>query len=118
MISARCLAKIIEFTFTHDRFIEQAIQTKEKEKYNMLTYVIKVQGWNMRSLITITAGVKSARNTHKKYRTPQKTTNPNGTSKKNHENTHQFCIKFLTYLVLNKRKLDNKQELILPAHLT
>jgi hypothetical protein len=40
MISARCLAKIIEVIFTHDGFIEQAIQTKET-KYNLLIGVIK-----------------------------------------------------------------------------
>ena len=35
--------------------------------------------------------------------------NPSGTNKKNYENIHQIAIKYLTYLVLNKRKLDNKQ---------
>jgi hypothetical protein len=30
------------------------------------------------------------------------------------KNIHQNAIKYLTYLVLNKRKLDNKQTPILP----
>jgi len=32
---------------------------------------------------------------------------------KNNETIHQIAIKYLTYLVLNKRKVDNKQE---PKH--
>jgi hypothetical protein len=35
--------QIIEFTFTHDRFLDQAIQTKEN-KYNPLVDAIRAQG--------------------------------------------------------------------------
>jgi hypothetical protein len=45
--------QIIEFTFTHDRFLDQAIQTKE-DKYNPLVNAIRAQGWNIRPLIVIT----------------------------------------------------------------
>ena len=34
--------QIIEFTFTHDRFLDQAIQTKE-DKYNLLVNTIGAQ---------------------------------------------------------------------------
>ena len=51
--------QIIEFTFTHDRFFDQAIQTKE-DKYNMLVDTIRAQGCNIRPLIVITAWVRGA----------------------------------------------------------
>jgi hypothetical protein len=43
--------QIIEFTLTRDRFLDQAIQTKE-DKHNPL---VNAQGWNIRPLIIITA---------------------------------------------------------------
>ena len=38
--------QIIEFTFTHERFLDQSIQTKEI-KYNQLGDAIRAQGWNI-----------------------------------------------------------------------
>jgi hypothetical protein len=49
--------QIIEFTFTHDRFFDQAIQTKE-DKYNPLINAIRAQSWNIRPLIVITTWVR------------------------------------------------------------
>jgi hypothetical protein len=43
----------------HDRFLEQAIQTKE-DKYNSLVNAIRAHGWNIRPLIVITVGVRGA----------------------------------------------------------
>ena len=37
--------QIIEFTFMHDRFLDQFLQTKE-DKYNLLVDAIGAQGWN------------------------------------------------------------------------
>jgi hypothetical protein len=37
------MVQIIEFTFTHDRFLDQAIQTKE-DKYTPLINSIRAQG--------------------------------------------------------------------------
>ena len=35
-------------------------------------------------------------------------------NKPSHKKIHQNAIKYLTYLVLNKRKLDNKQKTVTP----
>jgi hypothetical protein len=43
----------------HDRFLDQAIQTKE-DKYNPLVSAIRAQGWNIRPLIVITVEVRGA----------------------------------------------------------
>ena len=83
MISARCLAKIIEFIFKHDGFIEQAIQTKET-KYNLLIGVIK--SIRLETEPYSYHRKSKRRNTHKKCRTPPQVTIPNGTNKKNREN--------------------------------
>ena len=50
------------FTFTHDRFLDQAIQTKE-DKSNPLVNAIRAQGWNIRPLIIITIGVRGGTHT-------------------------------------------------------
>ena len=51
--------QIVEFTFTHDRFLDQAIQTKE-DKCDPLVDAIRAQGRNIRPLIVITAGLRGA----------------------------------------------------------
>jgi hypothetical protein len=43
----------------HDKFLDQAIQTKE-DKYNPLVDAIRAQGWNIRPLVVITAGLTGA----------------------------------------------------------
>ena len=47
--------QIIEYTFTHDKFIDQAIRTKQN-KYNPLISAIEEQGWIVNPLIIITVG--------------------------------------------------------------
>ena len=64
-------------------------------------------------LITITAGVRGA--IHKQSINKLEELNLPKTSIKNLMKTiHQNVINCLTYLVLNKRKLDNKQTTIAP----
>ena len=65
------------------------------------------------SLITIVAGVRGAIHEH----SINKLTNlriPKFNIKTLLNNIHQNAIKYLTYLVLNKRKLDNKQTPVPP----
>ena len=50
---------IIEFTFTHNKFFDQGIQTKEN-KFNPLKHAIRAQGWNIRPFIVIIVGVWGA----------------------------------------------------------
>jgi hypothetical protein len=99
--------QFIEFTYCHDRFPEQAL-THKHAKYDPLNNTIQNNGWKINPLITITAGVRGAIHEH----SIEKLTRiniPKSSIKKLMKDIHQNAIKYLTYLVLNKRKLDNKQ---------
>ena len=105
--------QFIEFTNCHDRFPEQAIARKHT-KYDSLNHAIHNNGWKINPIITITAGVRGAIHEH----SIQKLTDlkiPKSNIKKLMKDIHQNAIKYLTYLVLNKRKLDNKQTRV-PHH--
>jgi hypothetical protein len=104
--------QFIEFTYCHDRFPEQAI-TQKHAKYDPLINTIRSKGWKMKPLITITAGVRGA--IHEQSINKLNDLDIPKTNIKNlMKNIHQNAIKYLTYLVLNKRKLDNKQTTIAP----
>ena len=107
--------QIIEFTFTHNKFLDQAIQTKE-DKYNPSINTLRAQGWNIRPLIVITVGVKGAIHT-RSVELLENLHIPTSQIVKKMKIIHQIAIKYLTYLVLNKRKLDNKQEPELLLHI-
>jgi hypothetical protein len=98
--------QFIEFTYCHDRFPEQAI-TQKHSKYDPLINDIKNKGWKTNPLITITACVRGA--IHEQSIKKLEDLNiPKTSIKELMKNIHQNAIKYLTYLVLNKRKLDNK----------
>jgi hypothetical protein len=104
--------QFIEFTYCHDRFPGEAL-THKHTKYDPLINTIQSKGWKVNPLITITAGVRGAIHEHSiekltKLKIPKH--NIKSLMKKIHEN----AIKYLTYLVLNKRKLDNKQNPVPP----
>ena len=110
--SPKYTIQFIQFTYCHDRFLEQAL-THKHNKYDPLINTIQNQGWKINPLITITTGVRGAIHEHSidqliKLKIPQN--NIKTLMKKIHEN----AIKYLTYLVLNKRKLDNKQTPVPP----
>ena len=99
--------QFIEFTTCHDKFPNTA--HKEKiEKYNPLIQTLRTVGWQVNPLITITTGVRGAI-----YEQPIKELEKLKIPKREIETLmkqlHQIAIKYLTYLILNKRKLDNKQ---------
>jgi hypothetical protein len=99
--------QFVEFTYCHDKFPDQAL-THKHDKYDPLIYTIQNQGWKTNPLITITAGVRGAIHEH----SINKLVNlkiPKSIIKILMKNIHQNAIKYLTYLVLNKRKLENKQ---------
>ena len=56
--------QMIEFIFTHYRFLVQAIQTQE-DKYKPLVDAIRAQGKNISALIVITAGGTGAIHTRR-----------------------------------------------------
>ena len=95
--------QIIEFTFTHDRFLDQAIQIKE-DKYNPLVGAIRAHGWNSRLRTVITVGLRGA--LHK--RSIEHLKNLHIQTSFFFENSmtyiYQIAIKHLTYLVVNKNK--------------
>ena len=77
-------------------------------KYDPLTTTLQNKGWQTNPLITVTAGVRGAIHENSieqliKLKVPKTYT------KTLMKNIHQNAIKYRTYLVLNKRKLDNKQ---------
>ena len=57
------IVQLIEFTYCHDRFPEQAIIQKHS-KYDPLINAIQNNGWKTNPLITITAGVRGAIHKH------------------------------------------------------
>ena len=110
--SSNHTVQFIEFTYCHDRFPEQAI-TQKHIKYDPLNHAIHNIGWKTNPVITITAGVRGAIHEHSIQKlTDLKIPKPN--IKKLMKDIHQNAIKYLTYLVLNKRKLDNKQTPVPP----
>ena len=104
--------QFIEFTYCHDKFPEQAL-THKHTKYDPLISSIQNIGWKTNPLITITYGVRGAIHEH----SINKLTDlkiPKSRIKTLMKDIHQNAIKYLTYLVLNKRKLENKQTTIAP----
>jgi hypothetical protein len=104
--------QFIEFTYYHNRFPKQAL-TQKHAKYDLLINAIRKKGWKMNPLITITSGVRGA--IHKQsIKKPTDLNILKTNVKKLMKYIHQNAIKYLTYLVLNKRKLDNKRTTISP----
>ena len=104
--------QFIEFLYCHDIFPEQAL-TQKNAKYDPLINTIRNKGWKTNPLITITTGVRGA--IHEQ--SIEKLANlkiPKTSIKTLMKNIHQNALKYLTYLVLNKMKLDNKQTIVAP----
>jgi hypothetical protein len=104
--------QLIEFTYCHDIFPEQAI-THKHTKYDPLINNIQNTGWKTNPLITINIRVRGAIHEHS-IEQLNKLKIPKSNIKTPMKNLHHNSIKYLTYLVLNKRKLDNKQTPVLP----
>jgi hypothetical protein len=104
--------QFIEFTYCHDRFPEQATIQKHA-KYDPLNLAIQNTCWKTNPVITITARVRGAIHEQSiKQLTDLKI--PKSNIKKLMKDIHQNAIKYLTYLILNKRKLDNNQPPVPP----
>ena len=87
--------------------------TQKHTKYDPLIKAIQNNGWKTNPLITIRTCVRGAIHEH----SIEKLTNlqiPKSNIKTLMKSLHHNAIKYLTYLVLNKRKLDNKQTPIPP----
>ena len=105
--SPKITIQLIEFTYCHDRFPDQALTL------DTINTTIQNTGWQTNPLITITAGVRGAIHEH----SINKLVNmkiPKSTIKTLMKNIHLNTIKYLTYLILNKRKLENKQTIVPP----
>jgi hypothetical protein len=86
--------------------LSKQVLTHKHTKYDPLINNIQNQGWKTNPLITITIGVRGARH----EQSINKLDNlkiPKSSIKTLMENIHQNAIKYLTYLVPNKRKLEN-----------
>jgi hypothetical protein len=104
--------QFIKFTYCHNRFPKQAI-TQKHAKYDPLINAIRNKQWKTKPLITITTGVKKA--IHEQSIENLADLNITKSSIKSlMKNLHQNAIKYLIYLILNERKLDNKQNTVAP----
>ena len=99
--SSNHIVQFIEFTYCHDRFPEQAI-TQKHAKYDPLNSTIQNNGWTTNPLITITAGVRGSIHEHSIDKL-KKLNIPKSGIKNTMKDIHQNAIKYLTYLVLNKK---------------
>jgi hypothetical protein len=86
---------------------------KKHTKYDPLNNTIQNNGWSTNPLITITAGVRGAIHEHFIHKLT-KLKIPKSNIKNLMKDIHQNAIKYVTYLVLNKRKLDIKQKHVPP----
>ena len=101
------MQSIVAITYYHDRFLEQTF-THKHTKYDPLINNIQNNGWETNPFVTITVGVRGAIHEN----SLDKLTNlkiPKPNIKILMKDIHQNAIKYLTYVVLNKRKLNNKQ---------
>ena len=110
--SPKVTVQLIEFTYCHDIFIDQAL-THKHNKYDPLINTIQNRGWQTTPFITITAGVRGAIHEHSSNKLANMKI-PKSIIKTLMKNIHLNAIKYLTYLVLNKRKLENKHIHVLP----
>ena len=105
--------QFIKFTYCHHIFPNTAHNGKAT-KYNPLIQALRAIGWQVNPLITITVGIRGAI-----YEQPIKELErlkiPKNEVRSIMKQFHQIAIKYLTYLILNKRKLDNNQPLVDPT---
>ena len=81
---------------------------KKTKKYNPLVQTLRTTGWKVNPLVTITTGLRGA--VHEQpIKELENLKIPKREIKILMKQLHQIAIKYLTYLILNKRKLDNKQ---------
>ena len=104
--------QFIEFTYCHDKF-PNTTQKEKTEKYNPLIQTLRTAGWKVKGLITITTRVRGAIH-ERPIKELENLKIPKREIKILMKQLHQIAIKYLTYLILNKRKLDNKQPPIDP----
>jgi hypothetical protein len=82
--------------------------TKKNAKYNPLIQTLRIAGWQVNPLTTITTCVRGAI-CEQAIKDLEKLKIPKNEIKILMKQLSQISIKYLAYLILNKRKLDNKQ---------
>ena len=113
LLQQNLIVQFVGFTHTNDRFSNEKIITKQL-KYQPLLEDIKTYGWNIDPLIVITASVKGT--TH----------SPSISALIKHcnmtkidiieifVNINTIAIRYLTSIILHKRRLKNNQPLLNP----
>lgn len=105
--------QIIEFTFTHDRFTDQAIKTK-RDKYKPLITAIKEQGWKVNPLISLRPEL-GAPSTHKSIKTLKTLKSP--PKKHYYKNQGKMSTTLpsnISHALSLRKDVDNMQEPIKP----
>ena len=101
--------------FIHTLLPRQILTCGKIAKYNPLIHTLRRTSWQVISPITITTCVRGS--IHKqllKELEKLKNTQNRDSLTTLMKHLHQIAIKYLTYLVLNTRMLDNKQPLVDP----
>ena len=87
--------------------------TKKTARHNPLIQTLRTAGWQVNPLITITTGVRGAIH-EQSIKDLEKLKTPKSEIQTLMKHLHQIAIKYLTYLILNKRKLDNNNLPLIP----
>jgi len=99
--------QIFEFTYCNDRFPQEAT-TRKLEKYDILLPLLTQQGWAVLPQKIITAGIRGSIHTAT-TKSLLDLKIPNNKIQKLMETFSQISIRYLTHIILNKRKLEKKQ---------
>jgi hypothetical protein len=83
-------------------------QIPHTTKYNPLIQTLRTAEWQVNPFITITTGVRGAIH-EQPFKDLGKLNIPKSKIKILMKHLHQIAIKYLTHLILNKIKVDNKQ---------
>ena len=107
---------LIKFTYRHKRFPNIAIKDKSN-KHNPLIQTLKIVEWNVSPLLPSRRDYMTlTTNNHQKRQKTSK--HLKAKQKLLTKHVHQTAMKYLTHLIRNKRKLDNKEKPVANTPLT
>jgi hypothetical protein len=98
------IVQFIEFTYCNDRYSLEKIQEKT-DKYLGLINDIKVRGWNVDLLITLTAGARSSTHKNTISKLKRAYTLPKNIIEPMVSQLNIIAIKYARNILLLKRKL-------------
>ena len=100
--------QFIEFAYCNDRFSPETITCKT-EKYQPLIDNITNRGWNVESLIVITAGAKATTHTPSIKNLEEKLKIPTKNIRQTFIDINTIAIQHAMSIILHKRRLENNE---------